>query len=287
MQKTFLSVLLFAVIVSAFPQNDSLTILTWNIYMRPRQVFWNQQVKRAKGIVEVLKNENIDVIVFQEAFDPKARRKLKKELSEMYPHQFGPGNRGMVRINSGIWVLSKYPLLQTKQMVYSDCGREDCIAKKSAMFSEIDFNGKKVHIIGTHLQAISGEKYDNIRANQMKMMAELGNEFFNESIPQIFTGDMNTATEDTAKYRNMLRILNAKDGMPQGNIQHSLRGQENDISRKPVNYGPKLIDFVFLKPNKSSAKVISREVMRYRYEMKKGRSDLSDHYAVKAVLFLE
>lgn len=54
--------------------DEELKILTWNIFMRPRFIFKDGQVERAKAIVEQLKDKTYDVIVFQEAIDRKARR---------------------------------------------------------------------------------------------------------------------------------------------------------------------------------------------------------------------
>ena len=198
--------------------------------MRPHALFWNQQIKRAHAIVERLAQEDIDVIVFQEVFDRKVQKVLRRGLSERYPHQHGPGRKGLFHLNSGVWILSKYPFVQTNIEQFDDCAREDCIARKSVVFAELQVpclsagrRPKLVQILGAHLQAISGDKYDAIRESQMKEMAMVRDETYTKGVPQVFAGDMNTAVSNTERYTNMLQVLDCEDGRPMGSIQLSSR----------------------------------------------------------------
>lgn len=289
LKKSILSLpLLFLVFLTSFPstsfaQKDTLNLLTWNIYMRPRAVFWNYQKKRAEGIVNALKKDSIDVIIFQEAFDRKARRVIGKGLSPVFPFEAGPGKKGFFKLNSGVWILSKYPITNTNIASYEECAGGDCMAIKSAVLAELTVKDKKIHVIGTHLQASQGDEYTAIRESQLKIMKKLAETYYLPTISQVFTGDMNTPTRDSTAYQAMLNILSVTDEKPNGSILHSSRSVENDINKKPVGQ-PKLIDFILLKKNSTSVKIISREVMRYQFLMKNGKKDLSDHYAVKGVL---
>src|SRR5580692_5143514 len=76
--------------ISSFAGNgNSLKIISWNIFMLPRFVMRTGQLKRAHEIVNVLKEEDVDIIIFQEAFDTKAREIIRKGLSPYFPHESG------------------------------------------------------------------------------------------------------------------------------------------------------------------------------------------------------
>ena len=91
--------------------NSKLSILTWNLYMRPRMVFKNGQIERAHAIVEQLKDQNYDVIVFQETFDNKARNIIWNGLKEKFPYQSGdPKRKHFYRLSTGVFIISKLPL---------------------------------------------------------------------------------------------------------------------------------------------------------------------------------
>jgi endonuclease/exonuclease/phosphatase family metal-dependent hydrolase len=248
---------------------DTLKIVSWNIYMRPRHIFKNWQEPRAKAIVEVFSDDvDADIIVFQEAFDKLAKRIIRKGLQSKYPYEYGPGKRGIIRQNSGVWILSKYPIVNKFMAEYKACKYEDCLAKKSALFAEIEKNGKR-------------------RADQFKAIADLRDAFYKQGVPQIITGDLNTATINKKAYPNMLEILDAEDGIPESEVKVTSNDMDNDIYKKTgyENQGKtKLIDFILLRKNETTAEISERKVMRFRKRLKNGKYDLSDHYAVYALL---
>src|ERR1700722_7760488 len=76
--------------ISTFSSNNnSLKILSWNIFMLPRFIMRTGQLKRAHEIVNVLKDEDADIIVFQEAFDKSAREIIRKGLASYFPFESG------------------------------------------------------------------------------------------------------------------------------------------------------------------------------------------------------
>ncbi|MGB0917791.1 MAG: endonuclease/exonuclease/phosphatase family protein, partial [Flavobacteriales bacterium] len=82
-------------------------VLTWNIYMRPHSITFDGQFRRAKAIGELLKTEDYDIILFQEAFGKTSRNKLRKALGGEFPFEIEPKNRKKT-VNSGLWILSKH-----------------------------------------------------------------------------------------------------------------------------------------------------------------------------------
>src|SRR5438552_435742 len=121
--------------------NSKLSILTWNLYMRPRVVFKNGQIQRAHAIVEQLKDQNYDVIVFQETFDNKARNIIWKGLKEKFPYQSGaPKKKHFYKISTGVFIISKLPLNGMDDIYFSTCGGSDCFAVKGAVLVTLTKN---------------------------------------------------------------------------------------------------------------------------------------------------
>jgi endonuclease/exonuclease/phosphatase family metal-dependent hydrolase len=169
-----LSVLIFSqlfVIKAQSPviaEEDSLKVLSWNIYMLPVSIKKVGQTNRVRYIAEQFNNSDYDVIVFQEAFDRDARYKLEKLMRNNFPYQEGPANAkpSWFRMNSGVWILSKHPMKFLDEIQFSKSKGVDRVARKGVLLVEIYKNGKTYQIAGTHLQAGEGKKMKETRISQ-------------------------------------------------------------------------------------------------------------------------
>ena len=266
-----------------------LSILTWNLYMRPRIVFKNGQIQRAHAIVEQLKNQNLDVIVFQEAFDNKSRKIIWNGLKEKFPYQSGdPKHKHFYKVSTGIFIISKIPLKVVDDIYFSVCGGSDCFAVKGAILVDVIKDGHKVQIIGTHLQAAEGKKmtgekirqiqYEEIKNQLMIPHAEVG-------VPQFFVGDLNTAKTDKAVYNQLLSDMDVEDGEITGEDQFSSGGGKNDL--RDANDKPHLIDYILCRNNGCKVRFTQRCVKIFQQYWSKNNKDLSDHYAVLAEIALK
>lgn len=268
---------------------DELRILSWNIYMLPN-VFFPKigQMERAEAIAEQLKNEAYDVIVFQEAFEKKAREILWEGLKEKFPYSTGPGDGGFLKLNSGVWILSKLEFTSVNTIEFNTCKIADCISKKGAILVELTKNGKIFQVIGTHLQA---ENYPEVRKEQFQDIAEkLLKPFEKENVPQFIVGDLNTAP-DEAGYCDMLTLLGAEDCAPRKTKSWlkdlvTWGGRDNDLFKADANRTPQLLDYILIKENGKCSAWVDRtiEIIQQVWDKTKTRKDLSDHYAVAAVI---
>lgn len=280
----------FAPNVSAQTNETPLNIVTWNLYMRPRAVFHDGQVKRAPIIAEELKKHDYDVIVFQEAFDKKARNKLWKTLKDTYPYQSGkPKRKRFYKVSTGVFIVSKLPLTVVKDIFYSDCGGSDCFAVKGAVLVSLEKNKHKVQIIGTHLQAANGKKKSGteIRKTQyMEVKEQLLIPYAEAGVPQFFVGDMNTKKEKSKEaYQQLLSDMQMEDGDITGDFPYSSGGSRNDFKSDEAQ--PHLIDYVLCKKNGAKLEVKQRTVKIFQRNWSKKHKDLSDHFAVEANVVLE
>lgn len=256
-------------------------ILCWNIYMLPRFILNTGKHKRAREIAKVLPSANYDILVFQEAFHGDARRILKRALKKSYPYIIGPANRKRWRFktNSGVWILSKIPLKQVKQIVYKDCyGFTDCFAHKGALLVEGEFNGQKFQLLGTHIQA-GGP--DSVKQSQYIEIRDMLDQYKTDNIPQILAGDFNMA-KDKEGYVPMLKTLDVEEYEPASELKYTA-SSINDFRKGGSD---RLIDFIFYKSNGIEPKEIIRNVKRIigHKPWNKKHIDLSDHFAVEAIV---
>ena len=261
-------------------KNQELNILTWNIYMLPYCSVINGNHQRAKIIAAKIKNLAYDIIVFQEAFDHRSRKIIRKQLSQVFPFQYGPVNESgfSFRTNSGIWVISKIPLREKEEIEFSHRYGIDAMARKGAILLEGNWEGNLFQLLGTHLQADSP---DSIRREQCNEIAErLLQKYKIDQVPQIICGDFNIETKDTINYRHMLTTLNARNGKLEGKIQSTYDEVENLLAKKEG--GKKSIIDYILVSNAEIIKNIQRKVSVFKEVMEDKTIDLSDHYGIEA-----
>lgn len=258
---------------------NNLKILSWNIYMLPKIVPIPGKRDRSKAIVEELKNSDYDIIVFQEAFLPAARKIIGEGLQHVFPYQIGPANdKGGVKTNSGVWVISKIPLNVVGTIEYNDCAGVDCYARKGAILLSGVWQGKEFQVLGTHLQA---DKEHEVRMKQMdQIFVELLSKFRKEDVPQLICGDLNTEQEIKANYCAMLECLDAEDGETDGIEQSTYNGYTNRLAESVWKKDKTTLDYVLLRKNGAKANIVKRNVNVLTHPWKRGKKDLSDHYGV-------
>lgn len=151
---------------------DQFQVLTHNVYT----------VLGAPGSAQridfIIDNDYIyghDVIILTEMFNDALSDRLLEALSTEYPYQTPVLGRdpttvpdcaantcwnsmtGTVQPNQfedgGVVILSRWPIVTRHQSIFAtDCG-VDALARKGFVYVELDVNGTRVHVIGTHSQA--------------------------------------------------------------------------------------------------------------------------------------
>lgn len=159
--------------------------------------------------------KNMDFIVFQEVFEPQKAEILFENLKPYYPYHTGRHNKILIQgigKDGGVRIVSKYPILEEKEISYSEngCEPEDFFSKfanKGVKYAKINKQGQIIHIFGTHTSEQPCDLYV-----MGKVMADL-------NIPKdevvIMAGDFNVdmnnfdpqTNEDV--YTIMLDTLNA------------------------------------------------------------------------------
>ena len=264
-------------------QNNSasLKILSWNIGMLPVLDMFKEKDERAQAIGNALSCKDYDIIVFQEAFSFYARKVIGKALCDQYPYVYGPVNKSILslKVNSGIWILSKIPLKIRKEIEFSVSVGMDGLARKGAVLLEGWFYNTPFQLIATHLQ--DDEYPQIIREQQLAEIHEkLISPFSEPGTPQIICGDLNTDEKATENYQSMLAILDAEDQGISGTLKVTFDDEYNDAYKSP-NPDPRRIDYVLTRNAHLLAGIIEKvAVLKSRWG--ENKEYLSDHNGLEA-----
>jgi len=287
---------LFSLLLN-FPlrSQDTLRALSWNIQMLPFPASPHGKAKRARAVADLLKERNYDVVVFQEAFKRRSRRILRRELKQPYPYQTRVLNQKTISIktNGGVMIFSRHPIDSVHEIRFHRRTGFDKYARKGAMMAEINMDGKRIQVLGTHLQAFGT---DDVLASQFSQIyRELLQPKSRTGVPQFLMGDFNTrkmapipptlsadASNLQTRYGTMLQTLDAADGDLSSEQQYTMDRPYNDlcVKRKEARL---LLDYVLVRPNGVNLNV-SREIKILRQQWDTDHRDLSDHFALEAVV---
>jgi endonuclease/exonuclease/phosphatase family metal-dependent hydrolase len=243
------------------------------------------QAKRVIYIAEQLNTSNYDVIVFQEAFDRKARYNLSKQIRKQFPYQEGPANAkpSFLRMNSGVWIVSKHPMKFVDEIIYKKACGVDKVARKGALLVDISKNNRTYQIAGTHMQAGNSVKKNNVRISQLlQLKEELLEKNEIDGVPQIICGDFNTPKSDCKHYELITDSLKVTDGPFESSLQYTYDTHKNELATGS-NY-QEVLDYIFVKENKRKLQFSRRKVVAFNAKWHKSRKSLSDHFAVELVL---
>lgn len=130
------------------------------------------------------------IVLLQEAFSVTE----SLFLSAAFPHVAeGPGPNSFLGVNSGLYILSRYPIEKQASRAFGrgNCEGWDCLSNKGVQFARITVPGlsRPLEVFNTHLQAGRDDKESRFR--QVKILIEFFKEHHEEGNPVIFAGDFN------------------------------------------------------------------------------------------------
>lgn len=153
--------------------STNVSVMSFNLYQLPFVADTNTSGKAQRaGYAETLiRNENADVVVLQEAFSAQAET-MRSSLLDAYPHQtpllgqscsasFGwtavSGNcsNSIFVVNGGVTILSKHPITAKYQHVFnaSQMWTADYNSNKGVALVRVDTGNGPLWVAGMHLQA--------------------------------------------------------------------------------------------------------------------------------------
>ncbi|MFC9732432.1 sphingomyelin phosphodiesterase [Streptomyces roseolus] len=199
-----------------------LKVLTYNAFLFSKTLYpnWGQD-HRARAIPAAPFFQGQDVVVLQEAFDNSSSDALKANAAAAYPHQTpvmgrsrtgwdatGGAYSATTPEDGGVTILSKWPIVRKEQYVYKDACGSDWYSNKGFVYTVLDVNGSRVHVVGTHAQSTdpgcSAGEAAQTRSRQFKAMdAFLDAKNIPAGEQVIVAGDLNVDSR-TPEYATML-----------------------------------------------------------------------------------
>lgn len=211
----------------------NLKLLTLNTAQLPWPIGIPHRRWRAQQLVDVIQNmeEKPDIICFQEMYTYCQRSFVINKLKDQYPYQFKDTRMGafIFGVNSGLLVLSKFPILDKLLFQYTIKLGAENLARKGVMLLKLQLAPDKTIFVGTtHQQGGDGwetwwpldfykcthnefiVKSIYVQEAMEQIINFVGTNWENEVI--IYMGDFNTVNTEDAKYYEFTKFwLQARD----------------------------------------------------------------------------
>lgn len=286
---------------SDLPQeNNHIKLLQYNCFWRPWLLHLGTvEYVRERSLLLSERLDKYDIVCLDESFH-FGSNVVKNFISIMQKKGFKyiVTNRRVpilskFVVDSGVMILSKYPIIEFDDIAYKEGCSFDQFAMKGCVYAKIQISQKQhINVFATHLQAsyevITDVDY-NIRSNQIKdihylMMKHVSN----DTAPTFLLGDMNIVNESSKEYNNMMENLK----LPNYNVIDTYQTMENKVptiadsdnifTQDCDKNSPNAIDYVFCFESKDNNRIKKYNssvdkmlVSGYRY------SQLSDHNAIE------
>ncbi|MER6297990.1 sphingomyelin phosphodiesterase [Kitasatospora sp. NPDC001539] len=286
-----------------------LHVLTYNTFLMSTSLYpnWGQQ-QRARAIASADFFQGHDVVVLEEAFDNAASDALIAQAAAAYPYHtpvVGRSTSGWDATSGsysattpedgGVTLLSKWPILRKEQYVFKDACGSDWWSNKGFVYAVLDVDGRRTHVVGTHLQSTdsgcaSGQAADD-RARQLgAMRAFLDAKRIPADEPIAVAGDLNIDSRGS-EFQALLDNGNLAPASARTGWPYSFDTTDNSIAAYRYPGEPKEdLDHVLYRADHARPQQYTNEVLRVHSApwtvSSWGRSytytDLSDHYPLAA-----
>ncbi len=183
------------------PDVFSLRVVTFNAWALPVTIPLQQKRRRLKRLPEALAALDADVIVLQELFDVRARRRVLRELCP--PYAATPDATDTRRIlglvpadtTGGLLVLSRLPILDSRFVRHSlgpGTKVDERLGRKGAMIVHLETPLGRVTVFAVHLYAGTKPEHTRIRSAQLAPLLETLDAEAGHG-PVVLAGDINTS----------------------------------------------------------------------------------------------
>ena len=268
----------------ATPSTTTVKVVSWNIQMLPNALgmfsaaLRKKQRIRTPWIVEYCKEKEYDVIVFQEVFDLDITRKLKKELKDVYPYHVDTKKLPSRLTSNGIFIVSRLPMKDVHHIIYAKGAHEDGWSSEGCTLVEVEKDGKRFQIAGTHLQAGGSDAAIAHRDQQYKDIRTLMDRNKEDHVPVLVMGDMNTSKSNAEKYPLMIETLEVQDFPLDEEEPYTVDGNNSwNNHTKGIQ-----LDYIMLQARTTATTIVQQKIIRPKQEWKGKQIDLADHYGVVA-----
>jgi endonuclease/exonuclease/phosphatase family metal-dependent hydrolase len=273
-------------------ESESFRVMAWNVYMLPKPLKFSRQNERTQLQIEALRRlaQENDVLVLTEAFQARYLREVESALEEFYPYVSLHRRRGAIHrvMRSGVMILSKYPSRVLGHVTYSQCAKADCFAAKGALLVELTLSeGKRVQLLGTHLQSGSGERIESIRRSQLEQIKGLLDTFKEADVPQVLAGDFNIDSQRGPEFDELISFLELRE-LADHMRYESTKPELTECFGVEYKGVEKTIDHILVRPHQSSTELAEERVYPLQdFYSSNELCDLSDHHPVQSLIIVD
>lgn len=171
---------------------ESLKVLTLNTWLIP---FLRKKAKtRGRMIGKEL--QSYDIALLQEVFLRSDRKRILKYLNQgeyKYDNRYETG--AFLKLNPGLFNLSRFKVVASSFLRFSDCLDEQCHVKKGVLHTRLKLNDTlEIDVFNGHFQPFGSGK--EVRLKQMSETINFINKMNNDERPVLFVGDLNTGSSE-------------------------------------------------------------------------------------------
>ncbi|CAI5725233.1 unnamed protein product [Hyaloperonospora brassicae] len=186
---------------------ERLAILSLNIFCRPEGIHSGQWLaktgdhKDLRVALLLEKMAKFDVVLLQEMFEAGTRQAqfVQKAFDLGFHYHCGsvwPQLLGSRLIDGGLLILSRYPIVDRDQMMYSQGAGSDGMCAKGVLYARIQLSPEpsdSLHVFTTHTQAGDRLREYTIRLSQLQEMHKFLAKHIDKDpdVPVLITGDFN------------------------------------------------------------------------------------------------
>jgi len=154
---------------------EQLSLLAYNLQLRPRLLFANGQSIRAEKSHSLL--HGYDVLILSETFDDRVLNQLITALRPSYPYVSLPfgDNRGLSQ-DSGLVIFSRWPIEPESDIEpqfhqrFKSCHGTSCFNEQGILTVSINKNGKHYRLLTAQFQGGSSQRAQDIRTEQIQQI---------------------------------------------------------------------------------------------------------------------
>ncbi len=229
------------------PLISPLNVASYNVFLRPAILNIGQHNReRAAAIGAWAQHNNFHLMLLQEAWDMRALEQLVESVPQL-KHIVTSRRPSLPKalISSGLMILSAYPIIDTKEMIYHACSGADCLSTKGLLYAAIQpRSGPKLHIITTHLNAGADATAIASRRSQLTQLKAWIAHHIPKDEQLIIAGDFNVdAKSRPEEYAFMVKTLGLSP------ISYPMNGTVNchgQTVRCPNSVPEKQLDYIFI-----------------------------------------
>ena len=288
---------------------SQINVLQLNTFLRPKLIhIGRQEYLEERSLMLSQALNGFDICAFNEAFQfgssivDRFIEMVQQNGFHFIVSSKNPGFFSRFILDSGLLIISKFPIVFHDSIIYDDGVGVDNYAAKGVLYAKIETKENSfLHIFSTHLQASYGNPTGKdvlVRQSQISQLVEFIQKNVNDNFPIILLGDLNVNSRKGTEYLslfNELKISNFQliDTIFEHYGEHQITFGDSDELNNPLDTvlttegdfnSHQCLDYIFLYKNENNN--INNFIPKVEsfFNQRGPFTQLSDHYGVSCLI---